>query len=222
MRDNMRSVGYLDFWLDTTQHLALCRTYVQELKRSAFIDEDKYDETSIVDRIVSDQYTEQRNDSDALLSEYLRDFSTKAQPRHPVGVPCSRPITESSDLVRVNGQKRADLQASAEKIFYTYLLPGAEREIIIAQQILSDVTKAIEEDSRCDPEVFDAASDYVFKAMERDAFPYFMRRRRALISSLINGSDEGLWSAFANRKPKAVKIGKLSRRPSPLNVVTEE
>jgi hypothetical protein len=74
--------------------------------------------------------------------------------------------------------KREDLRASAEKILYTYLLPGSEREIIIPQSILNDVQDAIEgPDQRSDPELFDAAKDYVFQAMERDAFPGFLQSK---------------------------------------------
>lgn len=72
---------------------------------------------------------------------------------------------------------RADIRASAEKILYTFLLPGAEREIILPQGILNDITNNIEREGRDDPEVFDAAKDYVFQAMERDAFPGFLRQK---------------------------------------------
>ena len=72
---------------------------------------------------------------------------------------------------------RSDLRASAEKILYTYLLTGAEREIILPQSILNDIISSIEDDHRDDPEVFDAAKDYVFQAMERDAFPGFLRSK---------------------------------------------
>ena len=72
---------------------------------------------------------------------------------------------------------RADIRASAVKILYTYLLPGAEREIILPAGINNAVTHAIENDGRDDPEVFDAAKDYVFQAMERDAFPGFLRSK---------------------------------------------
>ena len=77
-----------------------------------------------------------------------------------------------------NQPRREDLRASAEKILYTYLLPGSEREIIIPQSILHDVQDAIEgPDQRSDPELFDAAKDYVFQAMERDAFPGFLQSK---------------------------------------------
>lgn len=73
---------------------------------------------------------------------------------------------------------REDLRASAEKILYTYLLPGSEREIIIPQSILSDVQEAIEgPEQRADPELFDQAKDYVFQAMERDAYPGFLQNK---------------------------------------------
>jgi hypothetical protein len=101
---------------------------------------------------------------------------------------------------------RADIRASAEKILYTFLLPGAEREIIIPQGILNEITHAIEVDGRDDPEVFDAAKDYVFQAMERDAFPGFLRAKAlgnivqpSLMLRLISGLVAifgAFWTAF--------------------------
>lgn len=76
-----------------------------------------------------------------------------------------------------NNVQRSDVRASAEKILYTYLLPGSEREIIVPQGILAAIQEAIEQSSRDDPEVFDPAKDYVFQAMERDAFPGFLRSK---------------------------------------------
>ena len=76
-----------------------------------------------------------------------------------------------------NTVARADIRASAEKILYTFLLPGAEREIILPQGILNEITHNIEREGRDDPEVFDVAKDYVFQAMERDAFPGFLRMK---------------------------------------------
>lgn len=102
---------------------------------------------------------------------------------------------------------RADLRASAEKILYTYLLAGSEREIILPQSILNDIISSIEDDHRDDPEVFDAAKDYVFQAMERDAFPGFLRSKAlgnlvppSMFARLILGLVAifgGLWAAFA-------------------------
>ena len=57
------------------------------------------------------------------------------------------------------------------------MLAGAEREIILPQGILNDITNEIEKEGRDDPEIFDQAKDYVFQAMERDAFPGFLRAK---------------------------------------------
>src|ERR1700760_1228247 len=38
MRDQQRAVDYLDFWLDVTQHMTLCRHYVRHLRRSVLAD----------------------------------------------------------------------------------------------------------------------------------------------------------------------------------------
>jgi hypothetical protein len=113
--------------------------------------------------------------------------------------------TDSDSPARTVG--RADLRASAEKILYTYLLSGAEREIILPQGILNDIVTSIEDDHRDDPEVFDAAKDYTFQAMERDAFPGFLRSKalgnlvpaskylRAIVG--IAALFGGFWAAFA-------------------------
>lgn len=105
-----------------------------------------------------------------------------------------------------NNVARQDIRASAEKILYTYLLQGSEREIIIPVGILNDITHAIESEGRDDPEVFDAAKDYVFQAMERDAFPGFLRAKAlgniiqpSMLLRLILGLVAmfgGLWTAF--------------------------
>ena len=113
---------------------------------------------------------------------------------------------------------RADIRASAEKILYTFLLPGSEREIILPQGIVTDITASIEEDGRDDPEVFDAAKDYTFQAMERDAFPGFLRSKALgnLVppSSFLRlclgllGMFGGFWAGFACillGKPKHIR-----------------
>ena len=121
---------------------------------------------------------------------------------------------------------RADIRASAEKILYTFLLPGSEREIILPQGILTDITTSIEEDGRDDPEVFDAAKDYTFQAMERDAFPGFLRAKA--LGNLVPPSSflrlclgllgifGGLWAGFACillNKPKHIRCWVRSTSP---------
>ena len=79
---------------------------------------------------------------------------------------------------------RSDINSSAEKLVYTFVSPGSEREIPLPNRILNQIIRDVEEEGRDDPEVFDDAKDFVFSAMERDAFPRFLKRRRAIWSSI--------------------------------------
>lgn len=139
--------------------------------------------------------TDKERDQNAQMSAYLREermgpgsptggaflesprHSSGDQPTHSHGTN-STPrdmMTDSNSPAHMVA--RQDIRASAEKILYTFLLPGAEREITLPNYITEDVTRAIEEEGRDDPEVFDLAKDYVFQAMERDAFPGFLRMK---------------------------------------------
>lgn len=83
---------------------------------------------------------------------------------------------DSSD--KSNSQRtiaRSDLRAAVEKVLYTYILPGSEQEIILPRELVLHMVEAIEKDLRDDPEVFDEAREYVYQAMEREAFPGFVR-----------------------------------------------
>lgn len=101
---------------------------------------------------------------------------------------------------------RADIKASAEKILYTFVLPGSEREIVLPESMLNRIIRAIEEEGRDDPEVFDDAKDYVFQAMERDAFPGFLQAKAlgnlvplSVLLRLIAGLASlmaGFWAGF--------------------------
>ena len=101
---------------------------------------------------------------------------------------------------------RADIKASAEKILYTFVLPGSEREIVLPESMLSRIIRAIEEEGRDDPEVFEDAKDYVFQAMERDAFPGFLQAKAlgnlvplSVLLRLIIGLASlmaGFWGGF--------------------------
>jgi hypothetical protein len=164
--------------------------------------------------------TEKERDQDAQMSAYLREDRANSgihdspqssqEPRHSTAKPSPNVSTPRDVTTDSNSPAhtvaRADIRASAEKILYTFLLPGAEREIILPGSITQDVTTAIEDYGRDDPEVFDVAKDYVFQAMERDAFPGFLRMKAlgnlippTLIMRLIIGLIAmfgGFWTAF--------------------------
>lgn len=169
-----------------------------------------YDEKS-PDKHVSDFL---RSENDSRHGSRTSDHSANTTPRgeHPprpsfvTGGNDSSSPGQNSSTSPEHTVARADLRASAEKILYTYLLPGAEREIILPQGIVNEVTEKIEEHGRYDPEVFDAAKDYVFQAMERDAFPGFLRAKALgnivppsmmfrLVLGLL-GMFGGSWAAF--------------------------
>lgn len=113
------------------------------------------------------------------------------------------PNSESHALMMA----KADIKAGAEKTLYTFLLPGSEREIVLPQNILIDMVTSIEEEGRDDPEVFEAAKLHTFQAMERDAFPSFLRSKPlgnlVPLSLLLRlcvgllGMFGGFWAGFS-------------------------
>lgn len=203
MRDQQRSVDYLDFWLDVAQHMSLCRHYVRELRRSVLVGTPDLDEESkrssrVLDAMGESPYSQagpsrqigpDDRAQDAHVSSFLRDqpapstmhespaSSQERRARASTQLSSGTPhqITDSNSPEHTVA--REDIRASAEKILYTFLLPGAEREITLGGSIAADITRDIEENFRDDPELFDVAKDYVFQAMERDAFPGFLRAR---------------------------------------------
>lgn len=215
MRDQQRSVDYLDFWLDVAQHMSLCRHYVRELRRSVMIGTPEGEKSgskrssAILEGLGDMNHppagpsmftSEKEKNQDAQMSAFLREEAanggnghspsgsigshhsnmrqTQSNERAPRPSFMSSPLELTSDSNSpAHTVARSDIRASAEKILYTFLLPGAEREIILPHTITHEITVAIEERGRDDPEVFDAAKDYVFQAMERDAFPGFLRMK---------------------------------------------
>ncbi|EWG50316.1 hypothetical protein FVEG_09572 [Fusarium verticillioides 7600] len=224
MRDQQRSVDYLDFWLDVAQHMSLCRHYVRELRRSVLIGtpEAQSKRSSAILENIGDlepraagpsmYATEKEKNQDAQMSAFLREDQSHDSPQSASAPVRPSPQFSNSHEVTTESNSpahtvaRQDIRASAEKILYTFLLPGAEREITLPGSITAEVTTAIEEYGRDDPEVFDVAKDYVFQAMERDAFPGFLRMKAlgnlippTLIMRLILGliaMFAALWAAF--------------------------
>ncbi|KAF9883157.1 Bud site selection protein, Revert to axial protein 1 [Aspergillus nanangensis] len=243
MRDQQRSVDYLDFWLDVSQHMSLCRHYVRELRRSVLVatpDLEKADskgssaaletlenfgDIPLVEAGPSGTrrgfHDIEDRDADQRLSAFLRSdgnttsghspqsslgsqnaartYSHEQQPRGSFG-------TRNEENSPGHTVARPDIRASAEKILYTYLLPGAEREIVLPEEMVSTCINLIEDDGRDDPEVFDPAKDYVFQAMERDAFPGFLQAKAlgnlvplsivARLAFALISFGGGFWGAF--------------------------
>ncbi|KAI4597149.1 Bud site selection protein, Revert to axial protein 1 [Pestalotiopsis sp. 9143b] len=234
MRDQQRSVDYLDFWLDVAQHMSLCRHYVRELRRSVLVQtpdiekDDKSKRSSMALEALGDvrdspagpshYMQEKEREQNAQMSAYLRDQpstpggieqspASSQEPRTRASTQLSTPRNMTTDSNSpAHAVSREDIRASAERILFTFLIPGAEREITLPGSITHDITNAIEQEGRDDPEVFDVAKDYVFQAMERDAFPGFLRARAlgnlippTIVARLIIGLISifgGFWTAF--------------------------
>jgi hypothetical protein len=204
--------------------MSLCRHYVRELRRSVLVgtpDIGSRRSSAILEGMGDMTHpaagpaiyaTEKERDQDAQMSAFLREDHALDSPQSSSGI--RRPSTHLSTPHEITTDSnspahtvaRQDIRASAEKILYTFLLPGAEREITLPGSITQDVTSAIEEFGRDDPEVFDVAKDYVFQAMERDAFPGFLRMKAlgnlippTLVMRLIVGLVAmfgGFWAGF--------------------------
>ncbi|KIX94765.1 uncharacterized protein Z520_09455 [Fonsecaea multimorphosa CBS 102226] len=226
MRDQQRSVDYLDFWLDVSQHMSLCRHYVRELRRSMLVDTPEMEKTTskrssaLLEQFeLGEGIDSRKSGHESRVSAILRSdnggagaagpkpprsregggATTEHSPSHSLGSANSRNLSRpsgdrpspselpqpsySTPEVRTDSNSpghsvaRADIKASAEKILYTFVLPGSEREIVLPDTMLNRIIRAIEEEGRDDPEVFDDAKDYVFQAMERDAFPGFLQAK---------------------------------------------
>lgn len=176
--------------------MSLCRHYVRELRRSVLIGTPDIEKGSKRSSAYLENmgdmepraagpsmYTsEKEKGQDAQMSAFLREDQNHDSPQSVSAAMRPSPqFSNSHDMTDSNSPghtvSRQDIRASAEKILYTFLLPGAEREITLPGSITQDVTSAIEELGRDDPEIFDVAKDYVFQAMERDAFPGFLRMK---------------------------------------------
>jgi hypothetical protein len=217
-----------------SQHLQLCRLYVRRLHRSMIEvtpDAEKASKRSsymlmdLNDAGEGPSNEKGDNMSDQRLSAFLRserssrnhspqnsqDSNRSGELPRPSLQMLATPNDSSSPGQNSSGDntqpRREDLRASAEKILYTYLLPGSEREIIIPPSILQEVQDSIEgPEQRADPELFDSAKDYVFQAMERDAYPGFLQAKglgnlvpQSMMLRLVVGLISffaAVWAAF--------------------------
>jgi hypothetical protein len=210
--------------------MSLCRHYVRELRRSVLIGTPEIEKSGSKrsSGVLDDLYvsgaaggagpsmyaTDKERDHDAQMSAFLRDEHQAQDSPQSGHTRTTRPSPHLSTPHEVTSDSnspahtvaRQDIRASAERILFTFLLPGAEREITLPGSITQDITSAIEEFGRDDPEVFDVAKDYVYQAMERDAFPGFLRMKAlgnlippTLVMRLIVGLVSmfgGFWTAF--------------------------
>jgi predicted RND superfamily exporter protein len=71
---------------------------------------------------------------------------------------------------------RKDVITSAERIYYRYIVPSAEKELHdVPKDILDRVKHMLESEGRMDPGVFKETKTFVFNIMETQHFPKFLR-----------------------------------------------
>ncbi|ODV93855.1 hypothetical protein PACTADRAFT_45361 [Pachysolen tannophilus NRRL Y-2460] len=69
---------------------------------------------------------------------------------------------------------REKLRESSKRIILTYFTDSSSKRLIIPEHITRKIQRALEVEGRDDPEVFEEAREYVFRAMENEAFPNFL------------------------------------------------
>ncbi|BGP27230.1 Bud site selection protein, Revert to axial protein 1 [Rhodotorula toruloides] len=138
-------------------------------------------------------------------------------------------------IARNSAISRTDLIASAERIYSRYLMPGADKEVYLPPQLritsfplLSSTLPAVthpDYDQQAAaqariPDMFHAQKEYVYRAMEVDSFPRFLRAKAfgnlTPISALVRLAIglvalwAGLATAFAfiflDAKPKVRRL----------------
>lgn len=128
---------------------------------------------------VSDSHNTPRSSTPFSARRFSAALSKRAS-RAPTIIPRDAAIT------------RTDLIASAERIFARYLVPGSEKEIYLppsfrihsfplsSNQLPTPTSPDYEVESSAlaqIPDMFHPQKEYVFRAMEQDAFPRFLRAK---------------------------------------------
>lgn len=288
MRDEENLIDYLDFWIDTVQHINLCKAYVKTLKDSLTIssrikqadqianvlnskipeeDEDKEKGKDVTEQkkrdttvddieppsFINDSQTSARHSqnssrnsrtSSTLLDLLMKNDLLEGSDTHRLStflrgesaVKTNDPLVNAKiqDLKRrsqsflldnnsssysnnrdddsegkginkgnyrtskINPEmvelfiqndfdekhrafdkshllSRATLRNSTRNILSTYFSNDSEKQIEIPIEIVNRIKYALESQGRDDPEVFDEAREFVFKAMEFNVYPNFLR-----------------------------------------------
>ncbi|ODN75232.1 hypothetical protein L202_06424 [Cryptococcus amylolentus CBS 6039] len=109
-----------------------------------------------------------------------KEGRTSLAPTQGAGTRSGRRRSKAPTVIaRDRAIEKQALQESAERIFYRYLFDGGEREIYLPPSLrVYNFPESIEgETSPLIPDLFHAQKIYVFKALEQDAFPRFLRAK---------------------------------------------
>ncbi|KAG7860682.1 hypothetical protein KL939_001249 [Ogataea angusta] len=249
MRDEQRNIDYLDFWIDTVQHMGLCKTYVKGLKQSLAVNErirnadqtfnsatgqstplrqqtppsnrqsntssrDSKSSSLLLDLLMRNNLLEESDSrrmsaflrgessvrsSDPLVNAKIDELKRQSQTPSDDNLRDTTKESNSAKRVsRINPQMietmiqqdllppekpfkdshfatREKLNQSAQNIVRTYFLDSSPKRIVIPPEMVERVIRAVHRDGRDDPEIFDESREFVFKAMEHEAYPNFLR-----------------------------------------------
>ncbi|SCV69198.1 BQ2448_2218 [Microbotryum intermedium] len=138
-------------------------------------------------------------------------------------------------IMRDTAISRTDLIASAERIYSRYLMPGADKEVYLPPALripeftlsssnlptVSHPDYDREADAQAQvPDMFHAQKEYVYRAMEQDTFPRFLRAKAfgnlTPISALVRlafgllalwvGLATGFAFIFLDKEPKVSRL----------------
>lgn len=316
MRDEAHAVDYIDFWIDTVQHLNLCKMYVKGLKDSLLVNARERQSAMVNDALkINDnppvlgemeppkkradstrrgsntnrasQSSSKNSRSSSMLLDLLMKhdlfegedphrLSTFLRGEHSVrtsdplvnakideikrksqnfpsstsvnqaditdGSKSTNNLSSNFRVSRINPEmvetliqddfdtkhrsydkshliSRVSLRKSTRNILNTYLSENSEKRINLPSEIIEKIRFELETQGRDDPEVFDEAREYIFKAMEYDAYPNFLRNhalknvtRKSAVLRLMFSMISGLgafWTGytliFMNYEPKPTR-----------------
>ncbi|KAJ1926693.1 Bud site selection protein, Revert to axial protein 1 [Tieghemiomyces parasiticus] len=241
LRDVEYSEENLDFWLDVVAHESLCRSYCQTLIKSKAINAPlnnikrttmRWSIKDVTQELRYSTYSNSVGSEVRTAAPPAPGSPTEPAPVTPLdhgsfdeptadhGAYCDHPYCKPGrDPHHPQNTTRQDLKKSAERIYYRYIVAGAEHELNMPELMRLRICRMIEMNHRDDPDVFLEAKNYVFNLMAHDAFPRFLYARayenmgytqtmlRLVMGlvSLILGFTIELCLIFLAREPKALR-----------------
>ncbi|KAJ1658255.1 Bud site selection protein, Revert to axial protein 1 [Dispira simplex] len=165
-------------------------------------------------------------DPEQRMVQELEDPVGGAEPAavDPGTAACSHPLCVTGNVhshfnYNSRNATRQDLKKSAERIYYRYIVAGAESELNMPELMRLRICRMIEMEQRDDPDVFMEAKNYICNLMSHDTYPRFLYARafenmgytqtmlRLVVGllSLMLGFTVELCLIFLDRQPKGYR-----------------
>ncbi|CDK29118.1 unnamed protein product [Kuraishia capsulata CBS 1993] len=137
---------------------------------------------AVINRIEELKRRSESTSGDFNFSQFDTQQETKARNRvSTINPEMLEYLIEEEDkngMVGPNGKNqfvtRLTLRKSSQKLINTYFANNSDKRIVIPDHIVNRVLRYVEQEGRDDPEVFDEPRNFVFRAMENEAFPGFL------------------------------------------------